>query len=131
MSVPHKPFKISDLPQIASSNVNDGDLLLVSDKEAGSPTTSKKMTFKQMAAYVFKSMKSDISAIVDAAVSKIQEDVEDIAKDAAQDAVAESAQQIIDQKFDNELEERVIRILDVRSDGVQDDVITVDGGKGV
>jgi hypothetical protein len=60
----------------------------VSDKESGSPTSSKKMTFKQMAAYVFKAMKSDISAIVNAAVNEIKEDVEDIAKDAA----AESAE---------------------------------------
>ena len=126
MNIQHKTFKISDLPQISNANVNDNDLLLVSDKELGSPTSSKKMTFKQMAAYVFKVMKSDISAIVNAAVNEIKEDVEDIAKDAA----AESAEQIINQKFDNELEDRVVEILDVRSDGSKDNVILVDGGTG-
>ena len=33
-------------------------------------------------------------------------------------------------KFDNELEDRVVEILDVRSDGSKDNVILVDGGTG-
>lgn len=65
-----KSFKISQLPEMLSSNISDDDLLMVSDYNDGE-CKSKKLTFNQLNASIAQSdqIKNAVSSNVQEAVS--------------------------------------------------------------
>ena len=82
----NKTFKVSQLTQI--SNIDDSDLLLVSDYDSGKCIT-KKMTMKQVSTFVSNAVKPAIVQIVNQAVQDaLSGDIQQMIVDAVDAAMS-------------------------------------------
>lgn len=130
-----KSFKISQLPEMKQSNIDNNDLLLVSDHTGGKyPFESKKLQVGTYSNYlqakIQQAIQPQISAIVnefveEAITQAISQQVSAIAQQVLEDELPQQLSVALeDYDFDTIVKDSLDRI----SDGAKDDTVLVNGG---
>ena len=130
-----KSFKISQLPEMAQSSIDNNDLLLVSDHTGGKyPFESKKLQVGTYSNYIKAKVKNELTPQISSIVGQA---VQDALTEALEEEVAKIAEQVLADELPSALSsalsgegfDSVLRdALDRISDGRQDDTILVNGG---
>ena len=123
--------KISQLPEMQQSSIDNDDLLLVSDHIGGKyPFESKKLKVGIYSNYIKSQLTQQISAIV-------KQTVQDALTDALEEEVAQIAEQVLQDELPDALSVALSSdnfydilkdALDQISDGNKDDIVLVNGG---
>lgn len=130
-----KSFKISQLPEMQQSSIDNNDLLLVSDHTGGKyPFETKKLQVGTYSSYIKAKVKTELTpqissivqqAVQDALTEALEEEVARIAEQVLQDELPDALSAALSgESFDSVLKNALDRI----SDGRKDETILVNGG---
>ena len=127
--------KISQLPEMQQSSIDNNDLFLVSDHIGGKyPFESKKLQVGTYSNYIKAKVKTELTpqissivqqAVQDALTEALEEEVARIAEQVLQDELPDALSAALSgESFDSVLKDALDRI----SDGRKDDIVLVGGG---